>query len=141
MCATPRPNWYFGSVTVWNAVRGAYFHHKCAPLPHRIATLYPPRSITVLRCVRGALFSFLGCPSLPLAVPGCSWPAPGCSWLLLAAPGLLVAAHGCSWLPLAAPGCLWLLLMSTVNLKKTICLGSYAAIIVVLVVLVLLVRQ
>jgi hypothetical protein len=67
---------------------------------------------------------FPGCPWLPLAVPGCSWPAPDCSRLLLAAPGLLLAAHGCSWLPLAAPGCLWLLLTSTVDPKKTTCLGS-----------------
>jgi hypothetical protein len=115
MCAALAPNWYFGSMTVWNAVRGVHFHHRCAPLPHRIATLYPPRSITVLRCVRGAHCQR---PWLSLAAPaaGFSWAAPGCSWLLL-------AAHGCSWLPLAAPGCLWLLLMSTVDPKKTTCLG------------------
>jgi hypothetical protein len=35
----------------------------------------------------------------------------------------------CSWLPLAAPGCLWLLLISTVDPKKTTCLRSYAGII------------
>jgi hypothetical protein len=123
MCATPAPNCYFVSVTVWNAVCGVHFHHKCAPLPHRSATLYPPRSITVIRCVLGVIFSFPGCPWLPLTVPGCSWPDPGCSLLLLAAPGLLPAAHGCSWLPLAAPGYFWLLLMLTVDLKKTSCLG------------------
>jgi hypothetical protein len=115
-------------------VRGAHFHHKCAPLPHRSATLDPSRSRAVLPCVisvymcaipepnchfgsaaerslrcSGAcvvlIFSFPGCSRLPLAVPGCSWAAPG---LLLAAPGLLLAAPGCSWLLLAAPGCSWL---------------------------------
>jgi hypothetical protein len=84
------------------------FHYKCAPLLHRIATLYPPRSIMVLRCVRGAHFQLHW---LSLAVPGCSWAAPGlllaapgCSWLLL---GCSWAAHGCSWLLLAASGCSW----------------------------------
>jgi hypothetical protein len=72
------------------------------------------------------IFRFPGCPWLPLVVHGCSWPVPGCSWLLLV----------CSWLLMAAPGCLCLLLvvsgcciMSTVDPKKTTCLGSYAVII------------
>ena len=59
----------------------------------------------------------------------------------LAAPGLLVAAPGCSWLPmagswlpLAAIGCPWLLFMSTVDPKKTTCLGSYDGIIYIFVV-------
>jgi hypothetical protein len=79
------------------------------------------------------------CALLILSFPGCSClllAAPGCSWLLLAAPGcsrLLLAASGCSWL-------VSLLLMTTVDLKKTGCLGSSAGIVVVvLVVLVVLV--
>jgi hypothetical protein len=138
-------------IMVLRCVRDAHFHHDRAPLQHQIVTLDPPRSITVLRCVRRAHYHF---PWLSLAAPGCPWTVPGlllgCSWLLLAAPGLLLAAPGlllpgCSWLPLAAPGCLWLLLMSTVYLKKTTCLGSYAGIIpvplVLLVLLVLLVPR
>jgi hypothetical protein len=62
------------------------------------------------------------CTVLIFSFPGCPWLPLGCSRLLPAAPG-------CSWLPMAAPGCLWLLLMSTVDPKKTICLGSYAGII------------
>jgi hypothetical protein len=47
---------------------------------------------------------------------------PGCSWLLLAAPGCLLAAPGCSWL-------VCMLVMSTVDPKKTNCFGFYAGII------------
>jgi hypothetical protein len=114
MCATPAPNCYFGSVTVWNAVRGVYFHHNCAPLRHRIATLYPPRSITVLRCVCGAYFQL---PWLSLAAHVCPWLFLACSWLLLAAPGCSWAAPGCSWLLLAASGCSWLSL-AVVNVNS-----------------------
>jgi hypothetical protein len=60
------------------------------------------------------IFSFPGCPWLPLAVPGCSWPARGCSWLLLAAPRPFL---GCSWLLLAASGCSWLSL-AVVNVNS-----------------------
>jgi hypothetical protein len=121
------PVW--SSTVLW-CVRGAHFHHKCAPFLHRIATLDPPRSCTVLRCVRLLIFITNvrhSCTELPLwirrGVVRCSgacavlifsfpdrpWlplavPLLGCPWLSQAAPGLLLAAPGCSWLLLVASG-------------------------------------
>jgi hypothetical protein len=130
----PAPNFHFGSVTVWNAVRGVHFHHTCAPLPHRIDTLHPSRSGAVLRwCVvlifiinvRHSRTELLHCIALgALRCSGAcmvlifSFPGPGspwlflaCSWLLLAAPGCSWLLLGCSWLLMAALGCHWLLLV------------------------------
>jgi hypothetical protein len=128
MCAAPDTNCHFGSVTEWCAVCGVHFHHKCAPLLHRIVALDPSRSSTVLWCVRCVYFHHK-CAPLPhriaaldpsrssmvlRCVHGAHFQLP---WLSLAAPGLLAAAPGCSWLLLAASGCSWLSL-AVVNVNS-----------------------
>ena len=135
MCATPAPNCYLGSVTVWNAVRGAHFHHQCAPLLHRIATLDPRRCGTLcavlifiinvrhsrtklLLCIRDgvercARYSFLSYM--------CATPAPNCYFVSpsehYGAPvrvrcsfSASLAVPGCPWLSRVFLACSWLLL-------------------------------
>jgi hypothetical protein len=146
---TPAPDDYFGGAAVLGA---AHVRARCSfssymfSFPHQMTTLGVLKCVSPLLCVpvfisiinarhsytKLTLWECGGVqrrsrvrPVLIFSFPGCSWlllAASGCFWLFS---GCFLAASGCSWLPLSPSGFSWLPLMSTVDLKKTTCLGSW----------------